>query len=107
MVSDGKIGYKKLKPFQCLVCSGSGRVYDPDDPPCPIEGNKCRRIIACSACGKSGEGKESEWRRWYKDWKEDKAKASREERLKKTTMAGIKRKLTKKEQQFLGILKDC
>ena len=43
-------------PYPCLACRGQGAVYDPEDPPCPVEGNKYRRTIRCTACGGSGKG---------------------------------------------------
>ena len=42
--------------YPCLACRGRGTVYDPEDPPCPVEGNRGRRTVACTACGGSGEG---------------------------------------------------
>lgn len=39
--------------WPCLQCRGIGRIYDPNDPPCPIEGNKQRDRITCPDCGGS------------------------------------------------------
>jgi hypothetical protein len=42
--------------WPCLPCGGDGWVYDPHDPPCPIEGNKLRNRLTCQGCGGSGCG---------------------------------------------------
>lgn len=34
----------------CTSCDGTGRIYDPDDPPDCYEGNKLRNVIKCSKC---------------------------------------------------------
>jgi hypothetical protein len=52
-------------PYPCLVCRGDGTVYDPADPPCPVEGNKYRRTIRCAACGRSGKGTKEACRQAY------------------------------------------
>ncbi len=52
-------------PYPCLACRGQGTVYDPTDPPCPIEGNKYRRTIRCTSCGKSGKGTKEACRQAY------------------------------------------
>ena len=44
------------KPYPCLACRGQGEVYDPTDPPCPVEGKKYRRTIRCPECRGSGQG---------------------------------------------------
>lgn len=51
-------GGRKLEPgtYPCQPCGGRGWVYDPDDPPCPIEGNKMRNTLRCQCCGGSGRG---------------------------------------------------
>jgi hypothetical protein len=36
--------------FPCLTCDGDGWMWDPNDPPCPIEGNKMRDKIRCPKC---------------------------------------------------------
>ena len=44
-------------PYPCLACQGQGTVYDPEDPPCPVEGSKYRRTIRCAACGGPAKGR--------------------------------------------------
>ena len=52
-------------PYPCLACRGQGTVYDPEDPPCPVEGNKYRRTIRCAACGGRGKGTKEACRQAY------------------------------------------
>jgi hypothetical protein len=52
-------------PYPCLACRGQGTIYDPEDPPCPVEGNKYRRTIPCAACGRSGKGTKEACRQAY------------------------------------------
>lgn len=52
--------------YPCLNCNGCGIIYDPDDPPCIIEGNKLRNRIKCTRCLGSKIGYIDEWKRLYK-----------------------------------------
>ena len=52
-------------PYPCLACRGQGTIYDPNDPPCPVEGNRHRRTIRCAACGGSGKGTKEACRQAY------------------------------------------
>lgn len=47
--------------WPCGHCDGRGTIYDPNDPPCPIEGNKMRGRVTCTRCGGSGYGERSYW----------------------------------------------
>ena len=38
----------------CQLCDGDKKIYDPNDPRDPIEGNKLRRVIDCPLCVKEG-----------------------------------------------------
>lgn len=51
-----KYQYLTKREWPCLACRGRGWDYDPEDPPCPIEGNRGRNTVPCAACGGSGEG---------------------------------------------------
>lgn len=42
--------------WPCLECEGSGIIWDPNDPPDPIEGNKLRNRIKCPTCKGSRTG---------------------------------------------------
>ena len=43
-------------PYPCLACRGQGRIDDPANPPCPVEGYKHVRRIDCPECRGSGRG---------------------------------------------------
>jgi hypothetical protein len=51
-----------VRPFSpatfwpCLGCRGNGTIYDPNDPPCPVDGDKWRNRITCPDCGGNGRG---------------------------------------------------
>lgn len=60
----------------CFECRGYGWEYDENDPPCPIEGNKCRRKINCGFCNTKGYSKDIyNKRRWLEDYKRAKNEA--------------------------------
>lgn len=61
-------GAKQVWP--CVECRGHGKIYDPEDPPCPIEGNKGRHKIRCPKCDGTGEGQESDYSKLLKEAKE-------------------------------------
>ena len=52
--------------WPCLACDAKGWVYDPNDPPCPVEGNKMRDRIDCPWCKGTGEGKKTDLQEAYK-----------------------------------------
>jgi len=53
--------------YPCLACRARGWNYDETDPPCPVEGNRGRRIIDCTACGGTGAGPKEACRKAYKE----------------------------------------
>ena len=53
--------------YPCLACRGQGRIDDPADPPCPVEGFKHVRRIDCPACRGSGKSTKEACRQAY--WK--------------------------------------
>ncbi len=53
--------------YPCLACRGQGTIYDPNDPPCPVEGNKYRRTIRCPECRGSGQGTKEACRKAYQE----------------------------------------
>ena len=59
-------GASEQFPYPCLTCRGRGTVYDPQDPPCRVEGNRNRNTIPCAACGGSGKGTKEACRKAYK-----------------------------------------
>ena len=83
--------------YPCLECFGRGCVYDENDPPCPIEGNKLRRMLTCPACQGTGCGTQKEARQAYRaaiqEWKE---RAAHYDRLAQARQAALQ-KLTPEE----------
>lgn len=53
--------------FPCLhpECCGNGRIYDPNDQPDPVEGNKMRDRIKCPTCKGSGQTTKKEFLEFY------------------------------------------
>lgn len=88
-------------PYPCLACGGQGTVYDPTDPPCPIEGSKYRRTIRCTACGGSGKATKAACRQAYQKLVEE----YRQEKTEYDRLVGLRRqalqRLTKEEVQAL------
>ena len=88
-------------PYPCLACRGQGTTYDPEDPPCPVEGNKYRRTIRCTACGGSGKGTKEACRQTYRKsveaYRQEKDEYDWLVRLRKAALA----RLTKEEIQAL------
>ena len=67
------------------------------DPPCPVEGNKYRRTIRCTACGGSGKGTKEACRQAYQQvveaYRQEKAEYDRLVRLRRQAL----QRLTKDE----------
>src|SRR4051794_13258178 len=61
------LGKRPVDSFPCLYCRAAGTIYDPDDRPCPVEGNKCRDRIKCPKCVGTGCGEKSECLKAYKE----------------------------------------
>ena len=84
-------------PYRCLACRGHGTVYDPTDPPCPVEGSKYRRALRCAACGGSGkgtkEGRRQAYRKVVEEYRQEKAEYDRLAWLRREAV----KKLTKDE----------
>jgi len=53
--------------WPCIFCGGNSTIYDPDDPPCPIEGNKMRDRIKCPSCNGTGKGNKEVHQKTYKE----------------------------------------
>ena len=79
-------------PHPCLACRGQGTIYDPKDPPCPVEGNKYQRTIPCAACGGSGKGTKGACRQAHQAILE----AYRQEKAEYDRLAGLRRQALKK-----------
>ena len=94
-------GTTVVNPYPCLACRGQGTVYDPDAPPCPVEGNKYRRTIRCTACGGSGRWAKEACRQAYREI----LKAYHEEKAEYDRLCGLRsqalKRLTKEEIRAL------
>lgn len=87
--------------YPCLACRGQGRIDDPADPPCPVEGYKHVRRIDCPECGGSGKGTKGTCRRAYQkiveSYCQEKAEYGQLVRVRKAALS----RLTKEEIQAL------
>lgn len=94
-------GSDKGNRYPCLACQGRGTIYDPTDPPCPVEGYKHVRRIRCTACEGSGKGTKEACRQAYQkvveEYRQEKADFDQLVRLRKAAIA----RLTKEEIQAL------
>jgi hypothetical protein len=52
---------ERLEYFPCQECCGGGWIYDPNDEPCPIEGNKIRNKLTCPVCKGSRQGDKKDY----------------------------------------------
>jgi hypothetical protein len=89
----------------CTECDGDGLIWDPNDPPCIIEGNKLRNSIKCPLCKgeKYAERFKSNWKHVFdSSVSEHKKRETREKERTKIRKTALK-KLTKKEIEVLGI----
>ena len=87
--------------YPCLKCKGGGTIYDPDDPPCPVEGNKMRNRIACPSCDRSGVTTKAVHQEAYKSIIDKWKKEVKEFDLIKSIYDSVIRKLTKEEIKAL------
>jgi hypothetical protein len=87
--------------WPCLRCNGYGRIYDPNDPPCPIEGNKMCDRITCTKCGGNGESTRKEWAERWKEYLKEYKKRVDQWRHEKSTLSAILSKLTTEEYELL------
>ena len=53
--------------WPCTLCNGKGWVYDPDDPPCVVEGNKLRNRLKCQLCKGTSKGSKELVERLYEN----------------------------------------
>ena len=87
--------------YPCLACRGQGRIDDPADPPCPVEGYKHVRRIDCPACRGSGKGTQEACHQAYRKsveaYRQEKDEYDRLVRLRREAL----QRLTKEEIQAL------
>jgi DnaJ-class molecular chaperone len=88
-------------PYPCFTCRGDGSLFHPQDPPCPVEGDKYRRIIRCPDCGGTGQGSKEVCLQAYREalakWRAEKKEY---DRLAEARKAALKT-LTKEQIQAL------
>lgn len=76
--------------YPCLTCRGRRWVYDPNDPPCPIEGNKMRNTLKCDACAGTGRSTRKACAAAYQkvidEWKKEVTEYDRLEALRKSAI---------------------
>lgn len=89
--------------WACRACKGCGTVWDPNDPPCPIEGNKMRGRIKCPECGGTGEGSREEYREALKMRREEYKTRLEGYKEQQALIRGLRKKLNKAEREFLNI----
>lgn len=88
--------------WPCPQCDGLGRDWDPDDPPCPIEGNKMRNRITCPRCKGTRVTTRSEWQQ-MRDAAVARYNADARERMaQRAVMRQALDKLTTEEAAALG-----
>jgi len=87
--------------YACTECHGYGWIYDPNDPPSPVDGNRGRDRLTCQKCKGSGEGKLSDYNEQWKNsqeyHKEQVEKYKRDMILYKSILA----KLTEEELDYI------
>ena len=52
--------------YPCLTCHGLGWHYDPNDPPCSVEGNRNRATVICPVCKGTKQGSQKACRQGYR-----------------------------------------
>lgn len=101
-VADSVYGWDFRKGLPCPCCRGRGWLYDPNDPPCPIEGNKMRDRIKCQKCVGNGRGEfDSEWKKAYNKYKAHEKRKQKEKVDNRKRLEIIKKKLTVKQFQWI------
>lgn len=90
-----------INEFDCVECEGSGRIWDPDDPRDPYEGNKLRNRIECPTCKGKGVGPVEPYLKFYSESKEryvrDQALAIEKQRKQESLIKKLKDFLTEDE----------
>lgn len=88
--------------YPCPECWGNTRIYDPDDPPCPVEGNKMRSRIKCPTCKGTGESSKQELLKVYRKAVDRDNHILQEWKRNENMRITILGKLTQEEINFLG-----
>lgn len=88
--------------YTCRECGGCGWIYDPRDPPCPIEGNKMRDRIKCPFCHGSGATTREEMLQRYEQWRENYLGELAEYEMALARYEAALAKLTDEDRRVLG-----
>jgi len=97
---------KTKSDYPCLNCLGEGFVYDPNDPPCPVEGNKLRNVIHCPTCKGTGSTLKAVHEYVYKNAISEWEKRAKEFNTKCAIMKNALAKLTLEECLTLRLPSD-
>ena len=80
--------------ISCVQCSGSGKIYDPNDPPCSVEGHKGRNKIQCPKCDGAKTGKMIDYVDGYVNYVKNKVTSQLQRDNEQVIMDKIKSVLT-------------
>lgn len=96
--------------WPCLYCCADGWVYDSEDPPCPVEGNKMRRRLKCPRCEGSRQSDRRTIAAAYRDaisnWNYAREKAQKTIRILCDTLRNLSTEQTALLIRYLGNLED-
>lgn len=87
--------------FPCANCKGAKIIYDPQDPPDNIEGNKGRRKIHCPKCQGSGQTTKREFVALHKIEKSRRSKLILERKARVIATQMVLNRLTKQEWELI------
>lgn len=95
--------YKGTMAYPCRKCRGSRRMYDPNDPPCPIEGYKMVGRVNCDKCNGTGESTSKDWRDYRKKLMQEYRTRLHEWRILTAVYKDLKQKLSGLDKQALRL----
>lgn len=95
--------------WPCPECRAHGRIYDPRDPRCPVEGNKNRNTITCPRCRGTRSVEKELYKKWYAGhlakWKKEVEEYHKTKALFESGMVKLEAaKLTEEEMVALGLV---
>ncbi len=87
--------------YPCLECRGKGSIYDPNDPPDVIEGNKLRNRITCPNCKGNTLEDSIKFKTKFKQVKEQEKQKIKDYKQFIKDIKALNKKLTKQEKETL------